>query len=290
MLANYIVKINCKPILLLSIHLQDKQEEPAKHDTSSLVNGTAVDEIHSHSSLEDDLEDHESQTNDSPPPKDRVPKHFGHVAPTGKLKGDLYKGHAFEIHRPADINPPPNLTPLELAQYTAERVAQSTSEAVEKLAVQVQARSPQELKITPATIPGSPQEASKVDEIHDAEANHTDKVLQNCNGHVLATPVEANDTVPLTHPSRHHNQTELQVHPVESHSHSTQSSPAHGWSADCLHHPASIEYPEGYSPAEKMVYAAQLVASSTSVAVQKLSSSLVEQHSLSSSAAYTDPI
>ena len=244
------------------------------------------------------MEDHESQTDDSPPPKDRVAKQVGHVTPTKKLKGDLHKGNAYEIHRPADINPPPHLTPLELAQYTAERVARSTSEAVEKLAIQVRARSPQEQKpthVTSTALPESdpPQEASKIDEIHDTKANHTGKHLQDCNGHVLANPVESTDTVPLTHPSSHHSQsglTELQViHPVESHSHSTHSSPAHGWNADFLHHPANIEYPEGYSPAEKMVYAAQLVAGSTSVAVQKLSSSLVEKH-ISSSAAYTDPV
>ena len=213
-----------------------------------------------------------------------------HATPTQKLKGDLEKGSPYRIHRPADINPPPNLTPLELAQYTAERVAQSTGEAVEKLAVRVQVRSPQEQKhtqVTSAAIPESksPHEASK-------------------NGLVLAPSMEMTDNTSPTLPSSHHNSnccnkealqlnmepelTEVQVHPKASHSHSTQSSPADGWFANSPHHSANIEYPEGYSPAEKIVYAAQVVAGSTSLAVQKLSSSLVEHYTLSSSG--TDPL
>jgi hypothetical protein len=39
-------------------------------------------------------------------------------------------------HVPATLSPPPDLTPLQMAQYTAERVAHSTGVAVQKLALQ----------------------------------------------------------------------------------------------------------------------------------------------------------
>ena len=56
-----------------------------------------------------------------------------------------------------------------------------------------------------------------------------------------------------------------------------------------VHKPAVIEYHEGCSPAEKAAITAQVVASSTSVAVQKLSDSFTDRTNYSSNTLPANP-
>ena len=210
------------------------------------------------------------------------------------------------IHSPATINPPHNLTPLELAQFTAAQVAQSTGEAVEKLAAQKlqHGGTPHEQNESHQQYVGdhvhTPLKSRSPESEQDAgPSSERRKHLQQGNAKTStinsvgtkSTPVGpstqvSRHTEPLEHVDRRVGSADSDgdacpigsISPIAS----AESSPCYGQLANSLHSPANVNYPEGYSPAEKAAYAAEIIAGSTGVAVQKLSTSLSERSTLSS--------
>ena len=189
-----------------------------------------------------------------------------------------------DIHKPADINPPPNLTPLELAQFTAQHVAHSTGKAVEKLALQKFQGG--------ASIPGERGPDDHHQRLKSGGSDHVTVNITQQGGHIISD--DSSDILATRNISSIHampeDWTTERSPPGQSKEGSSYSkvepsteSARIQYSDQFLHNPARIHYPEGSSPAEKAAYAAEIVAGSTSTAVQKLSGSLTEKSTFFSS-------
>lgn len=212
--------------------------------------------------------------------RQRQPRHTRQSKQPESSKTTLHS-----VHQPAAITPPPNLTPLELAEYTAEQVALSTGKAVEKLAAQKTKPGPQQTNgvvlqseqhlsshtpvqpdITVGIAPSSLKHDTSTGQSSQVAIKHDDSggddLAQDSSLHSYA---KASNLSPNTSPF-----------------HLTETSPAHSRLSDFLHHPAHIEYPEGTSSIQKALLVAEVVADSTGAALQKLSDSLTDR-SLSSS-------
>ena len=221
-------------------------------------------------------------------------------------------------HAPAILSPPPDLTPLQMAQYTAERVAHSTGVAVQKLALK---------RLPPDTLPERSLSQPNLtelsqDEVHlrlrpaqhgssrykhlqlDSQGYSSGDEASNVETHLGTRspdrPVQASTTTNGRSPSPQDVEHRPPPRPIATpqqyysipHDNS-EPSPSH---LDHMHTythpptrhitppsniPADISYPNGYSSAEKAAYVARLVADSTGTAVQKLSETMSERKQLS---------
>lgn len=209
-------------------------------------------------------------------------------------------------HNPATLSPPPNLTPLQMAQYMAERVAHSTGMAVQKLGLQKhKPETPERTPSEPNLHHMSPQDHVNLPSTQHAASHHTDSKYLDSQGyssgdeasnaethlpHPPSRPVQPNitnrrSTSPLdvehsphlatTDTPQQYYSTPLTTSELAS---QTTPPPLH---TPLIHTPADINYPNGYSSAEKAAYVARLVADSTGIAVQKLSESMSERKQLS---------
>ena len=210
-------------------------------------------------------------------------------------------------HTPATLSPPPNLTPLQLAQYTAEKVAQSTGMAVQKLALQrLKPAVPERTLSEPDLNRVSPRDrvhstASKYASSHNIDSKNLDS--QGYSSGDEASNAEASlphSPSRLAQPSTDDRSSAspldvrlspyLQTTPKPPH----QSPPTTQFEAPQLtptnpptlhttplHTPADIRLPGSYNSAEKAAHVARIVADSTGSAVQKLTNSLSERNTLS---------
>ena len=252
-----------------------------------------------------------------PPPTPHTPPqspNSHHHAPPSSL-----------ANKPASlpIPPPSHLTPLQLAQYTAERVAWSTGRAVQKMALRKLTSEPPERALSEpnlSLLPGVEGAALSRD-CTDSMLRHdqcisTDSMLHHyssgelnsesgAGGQQTHTRESGRDGVWGYHTPPSHHEREARdlisqklphlsptaaavrdpaTPPTPPPSHKTPS-PAH---TPPPHQAAIITYPDGCSSAERASYLARIVASSTRSAVQKLSDTLSERgaslsHSLSPS-------
>lgn len=211
---------------------------------------------------------------------------------TGEEKGSsrLRRHHARPTeHRsqsPISTNDPTSndldsgISALEKTQYTAKRVAHSTQVAVERLALQSLAQNASSvtksahdipLHFQPQTSTRSGMGKSQFTSLRKQAVNKTPTNSARCGSD--DTPSTQNVTSqPLQLPS-------TRLDPVVSSGEMDPTSPVGGLFSDYLHQPADITCPEGCSPVEMAAYTAEKVASSTTTAVQKLSSSLTEKSS-----------
>lgn len=175
------------------------------------------------------------------------------------------------------------ISALEKTQYTAKRVAHSTQVAVERLALQSLAQNASSatksahevpLHFQPQTSTRSGMGKSQFTSLRKQAVNK--KPTNSTHSGSDDTPGTQNATSqPLQLPS-------TRLDPVVSSGEmdpTVETSPVGGLFSDYLHQPADITYPEGCSPVEMAAYTAEKVASSTTTAVQKLSSSLTEKSS-----------
>ena len=212
------------------------------------------------------------------------------------------------IHRPASLDNIHRLSPLQMAQYTAKKVALSTGKAVRTLTLDFTSKS--------------------LETNHGAEQSNTHLPAYLQNGELGNRLLKTNSEPSLvdrrtpTHPFTmvhhssdkntrdhlsslvnsfaHHptsgNQTHLHNGSVDSDSEDTDydpptlntsppssymSRPVRGGGKGpdllSLHRPSDTDFPEGYSPLEKVTHTAERVSNSTGVAVLKLSGSLSSQ-------------
>ena len=155
------------------------------------------------------------------------------------------------LHGTFTHGPDHSLTPLERAKHTAKQVAWSTGEAVQQLAgkqllnrsLGVRAGSGEETNVElSGTRVGPPHESQhSVEGVQDSAQSEP---TQSLTPTFLSSSPEGRVQTPTT--------------------------------TALIHKAAAVSFPEGYSPAEKAAYAAEMVADSTSVAVQKLSTSLAQ--------------
>ena len=202
-------------------------------------------------------------------------------------------------HTPATLSPPPHLTPLQLAQYTAERVAESTGKAVQKLALQRVTPEPPERTLSEPNLSQAPRHWVPLRAKHTSSqhvdsqgysSGDEDSHVETRQQRVSRKPAPANGASPASLP---HGVSRLSPQssppglegvgspllPPTKHSMTTPS--PHGVHTSSLHEPASISYPDGCSSAEKAAYTARIVANSTGSAVQKLTDSLSDRIALS---------
>lgn len=150
-------------------------------------------------------------------------------------------------HQP--VSPNMGLSPIQLAHKTAEQVAESTGQAVKKLATSQHIH----YNVTPHSLvrnQGTTNGHRSSNTHHRNHQNETDS-----DSSVSDTDYSTTDA---TSPS----------HSIQQH-----SSPAH---YTLVHTSADVHYRDGSSPIERVTHTAEIVADSTSIAVEKLSKSLVE--------------
>ena len=184
-------------------------------------------------------------------------------------------------------SPPRNLTPLELAEYTAERVAHFTGQAVKTLLShrlqhgKAGALSPnaQTMDSFARALLPSEKEPTVIEHTHPRACH--DSSSSSDDDRVIYGP--QTPTFDATQPPEEFTDSNLEYSTSESALDSKEASPFRTQLVDLLHSPAVIQYREGCSPAEKAALTAQVVAGSTSVAVQKLSDSFTDRISHSSS-------
>ncbi len=169
------------------------------------------------------------------------------------------------------------LSALEKTQYMAERVANSTGAAVEKLATQTLPRD--------ARTPDTPNESVPSQKGLRTPTRDTTGTIQSGDNAsprerllYMATPPPSGsaDVSSLQNTSSRQG---LSTTKLDSRGSSQKMDSTVGVTrtdGTFLHHPADIEYPDGLSPAEMAAFTAKVIAGSTSTAVQKLSSSLTE--------------
>lgn len=204
--------------------------------------------------------------------------------------------HSTPAHAPATISPPPNLTSLQMAQYTAERVAHSTGMAVQKLALQrLKPHTPERTLSEPDLTHVTPLDHHSLSLQHSSHhfaSKHLDSqgyssgdeasnILTHSPDRIGSTSASYGySTSPLKHSNPLHSTDTPQLSEPPSWQDET-TSPATMPAVSLIHTPANISYPNGYSSAEKTVYVARLVADSTGTAVQKLSETMSESCFLS---------
>lgn len=210
------------------------------------------------------------------------------------------------FHAPAVLSPPPNLTSLQMAQYTAERVAHSTGMAVQKLALH---------RLGPHYTPERTLSEPDLTQVTPLDHVHRTPSQQPSSYHFTSKHLDSQGyssgdeaSYILTHSPSRPGPTSTTRHPTSSLKHSAPfrstdtpqqycsepelssgrdetTSPSLNTTVPAvpllIHTPANISYPKGYSSAEKAAYVARLVAESTGTAVQKLSETISERTQLS---------
>lgn len=201
------------------------------------------------------------------------------------------------VHAPAILSPPPNLTSLQMAQYTAERVAHSTGMAVQKLSLhRLRPHTPERTlsepdltHVTPLdhvhrTLSQQPSSYTKhLDSRGYSSSDETSYILTHSPSHSTSA-TNRHLTSPLKHSAPFHSTDTPQQYCQDSEpsfGKDMTTSPPLNSTVPLIHMPANISYPNGYSSAEKTAYVARLVAESTGTAVQKLSETLSERTQLS---------
>ena len=219
---------------------------------------------------------------------DQLPSYIG-----SKQQQEHPKTVHYHVHKDREAYPPSphNLTPLELAQYTAEQVAHFTGQAVKTLlSHKLQHTNPSEMS------PSTQAMDSSEGMLSSSEQQPT---VTTCShptaAHYDSSRSSADDEATYSSPISNHFSAfaPAQTPKGLDQKHSTaksmavfkKSSPLHGQ----FHKPAVIEYHEGCSPAEKAAITAQVVASSTSVAVQKLSDTFTDRTNCSSDTLPVNP-
>lgn len=195
--------------------------------------------------------------------------------------------HGRHEHGETYPSPPHNLTPLELAEYTAERVAHFTGQAVKTLLShrlqqgRAGALTPnaQTMDSSPRALLPSEKEPTVIEHTHP-KACHDGSSSLDDDRPIYDTEIPACDP---TQPPEEFTYSNQEYSNAGSTLDSKQSSHLHSELVDLFHKPAVIQYREGCSPAEKAALTAEVVAGSTGVAVQKLSDSFTEKISHSSS-------
>ena len=191
----------------------------------------------------------------------------------------------YRVHKDREAYPPSphNLTPLELAQYTAEQVAHFTGQAVKTLlSHKLQHTNPS------AMSPSTQTMDSSEGMLPSSEQQPTVTAYSHPIAHCASRSSSADDEATYSSPISNHFSAfaPAQTPKGSDQKHSTAKSMAVFKKSSSLHDqfhkPAVIEYHEGCSPAEKAAITAQVVASSTSVAVQKLSNSFTDKTNCSS--------
>ena len=170
------------------------------------------------------------------------------------------------IHRPAELDMPPNLTPLQQVEYTAEQVAHSTGEAVEKLAAQSRSISSEDRSQAPTHYTLLTRVSS------DQMPKHAKRKRVRERNRALANG-------PIPYPQTSETESDSDFNTASSRS--KKSTPTHSaaktgtaGTLNAMHTPATLTFIEGSSSVEKMTHTAEVVAQSTSKAVQSLSSTL----------------
>ena len=208
---------------------------------------------------------------------DRLPSYRG-----SRQQQEHPKTVHYHVHKDHEAYPPSphNLTPLELAQYTAEQVAHFTGQAVKTLlSHKLQHTNPSEMS------PSTQAMDSSEGMLSSSEQQPTVTGCSHPTTHCASSSSSGDDEATYSSPiSNHFSAFAPAQTPDQKHSTAKsmvvfkKPSSLHGQ----FHKPAVIEYHEGCSPAEKAAITAQAVASSTSVAVQKLSDSFADRTNSSS--------
>ena len=146
-------------------------------------------------------------------------------------------------------DPDHQLTSLERAEHTAKQVAWSTGKAVQQLAAK-------ELLDHYGSL--GAQGTLTSNGIDSGEAKVNERTAPRTCDDTPTEVAEHHQIVTQTPLSSVANSPEYQVTPTTG----------------FIHKPVLITFPDGCSPAEKAAYTAEMVADSTSAAVQKLSTSL----------------
>ena len=154
-----------------------------------------------------------------------------------------------------------SISPLQRAELTAQRVAKSTGKALEKLATSE--HSGLEPKPTTHSVPLHKQNGY----LHDSETTTKENDIELKHKHTPPTNIHSAELDSTNTES----ESDLSDSEYSTTSETRLTTPAH-----C--NPAGLEYPEsdGLSSLEKVKRTAEVVADSTGVAVQKLSTSLSE--------------
>lgn len=206
------------------------------------------------------------------------------------------------VHAPAVLSPPPNLTSLQMAQYTAERVAHSTGMAVQKLALhRLRPHTPERTlsepdltQVTPLdhihrTLSQQPSSYHFTSKHLDSQGYSSGDEASYILTHSPSRPgptstINRHPSSPLKHSALYHSTEQYcsESEPLSGRDETTSPTlNTTGPAAPFIHTPANISYPKGYSSAEKAAYVARLVADSTGTAVQKLSETISERTQLS---------
>ena len=205
----------------------------------------------------------------------------------------------YHSHKDGEADPSSshNLTPLELAQYTAEQVARFTGQAVKTLLSH-------KLQHTNSSsmIPSTQAVNSSEGMLPPYEQQPAVKGRSPPTSHCANRSSSADDEATYSNPVSNHFST---IGPAQAPKDSTGSDRQYSNAksttvfeepstltsqlVNFVHKPAVIEYHEGCSPAEKAAITAQVVASSTSVAVQKLSDSFTDRTNYSSNTLPANP-
>ena len=193
-------------------------------------------------------------------------RHTGYLEPqrlvdsTSSISRHIKKHGTHQVSRQGS-----GLSPIQLAQQTAEQVAESTGQAVKTLATSQHIHhgndSPQLLQSSITRNQGTMNRTTPVNVKTPVNTRH-----QFQGAEFTHQTVESDSDISVT-------DTEYSTTEVTPPSGSMNSSPAH---YALMHTPADISYPPGSSPIERVTYTAEVVADSTSTAVEKLSKSLPE--------------
>lgn len=170
------------------------------------------------------------------------------------------------VHRPVSLDNLSSLSPLQMAQYTAEKIAMSTGRAVRTLTLDFTSRTLQNDQHSP--------------EVHTQYDGAGQGLVKTSSEPTLAdqrTYIQRFDSPGvsgLTHShTNHSSQSPAPSHmdSSDSLSASLEESPSHkvGRKGD-INQSSDIYFPEGYSSLEKVTHTAERVSSSTGAAVGKL--------------------
>ena len=210
------------------------------------------------------------------------------------------------IHRPASLDSLPHLSPLQMAQYTAEKVAVSTGKAVRTLTLDFTSKKLQTnngIEESNAHLPTYLQngelgnrllktnsEPSLVDgrtPTYPVSAHHSsDKTARDDLSSLLHSfthyPSPGDRTLHNGSIDSDSEDTDYDSPPPNSSPPQSNISPpvrggGKGLNLFSLHRPSDINFPDGCSPLEKVTHTAERVSNSTGVAVLKLSGSLSSQ-------------
>ena len=261
----------------------EKVPQPHLRDQAVPLNGSVTQ------ALVDDMESSSLEV-----AMDQLPSYRG-----SKQQQEHPKTVHYHAHKDGEAHSssPHNLTPLELAQYTAEQVAHFTGQAVKTLlSHKLQHTNPSPM------IPSTQAVYSSEGMLPPYEQQPTVEGCSPPTSHCASSSSSPNDEATYSNPVSNHFSI---VGPSQTPKDSTGSDKKYSNAKSTIvfkepssltsqlvnfvHTPAVIEYHEGCSPAEKAAITAQVVASSTSVAVQKLSDSFTDRTNYSSNTPSANP-